>query len=247
MPRILVVDDEENIRFSFKKLLTSAGYEVVTAAHLIDARAILAANEFDVAVIDRILSDGQNGIDLVKYIRDVQPFCEPVLMSGYPTFSSAAETLQFETFAYLTKPVKQKKLCHVVGEAVRKSKAKKDSGHFKSVLQSIFHSSSNAIAVCDLSGRIRFINPSFTRIFGYDKEELRGKHIDYIPAWDKEKTESEIADLCMGKSVPERETQRLTKNVRLIDVTINQSLCRDSQGTATDILFIIRDITDKCG
>ena len=33
------------------------------------------------------------------------------------------------------------------------------------------------------------------------------KHIDYIPAWDREKTESEIADLYMEKSVPERETQ----------------------------------------
>ncbi|WDN89364.1 hypothetical protein BuS5_02332 [Desulfosarcina sp. BuS5] len=245
MPRILVVDDEENIRFSFKHFLTAAGYEVVTVTHPIDARAILSANEFDVAIIDRILSDGQNGIDLVKYIRAVQPFCEPVLMSGYPSFSSAAETLQFETFAYLAKPVKQEKLCRVVAEAVHKSKAKKNSGHFKSVLQSIFHSSPNAIAICDLSGRARFVNPSFTRIFGYDKKEVIGKHIDYIPAWDQQKTESEIADLRMEKFVPERETQRLTKNGQLIDVTINQSVCRDSQGKATDILFIIRDVTDK--
>ncbi len=245
MPRILIVDDEENIRFSFKQFLTAAGYEVVTAAHPIDARAILAANEFDVAVIDRILSDGQNGIDLVKYIRAVQPFCEPVLMSGYPTFSSAAETLQFDTFAYLRKPVKQEKLCSVVAEAVCKSSSKKDAGHFKDVLQSVFYSSPNAILICDLSGRARFVNPSFSRIFGYDKKEVTGKHIDYIPDWDHEKTESDIADLCMEKFVPERETQRLTKNGQLIDVTINQSICRDSQGKATDILFIIRDVTDK--
>ncbi len=245
MSRILIVDDEENIRFSYKNILTAAGYEVDVAAHLIDARAILKANEFDVAIIDRILADGQNGIDIVKYIREVQPFCEPVMMSGYPTFGSAAETLQFEGFAYLTKPVKQKELCEVVAKAVSKNKAKKDSGHSKNVFQSIFHSSPNAIAVCDLSGCTRFVNPSFIRIFGYDKEEITGKYIDYVPAWDQAKTESEIADLCMGKFVLERETQRLTKNGQLIDVTINQSVCRDSQGKATDILFIIRDVTDK--
>jgi DNA-binding NtrC family response regulator len=130
MPRIVVVDDEENIRFIFKKILTAAGHEVASAAHLIDARAIISANEFDVAIIDRILSDGHNGIELVEYIRAAHPFCEPILISGYKTSRSAAEALKFDTFAYLTKPVKQDKLCHVVAEAAGKSKAKKDSGQF---------------------------------------------------------------------------------------------------------------------
>lgn len=245
MPKILIVDDEENIRFAYKNILAAMGYEVAVAAHLIDAMAILAVNEFDVAIIDRILTDGQNGIDLVKYIRAVQPFCESILMSGYPTFSSAAKTLQLETFAYLTKPVKQKELCSVVAKAVHKSKEKKDSGHSMSVLKSIFYSFPNAIVVCDLSGRTRFVNPSFTSMFGYNKKEITGKHINYIPSWDQKKTESEIADLCMEKSVLERETQRLTKDGQLIDVTISQSVCRDDQGKATDILFVIRDITDK--
>ncbi len=134
MHRILVVDDEENIRFVFKKILTAAGYEVASAAHMIDARAIISANEFDVAVIDRILSDGQNGIDLVEYIRAAQPFCEPILMSGYQTSKSSAEALKFDTFAYLTKPVKPDQLCHIVAEAAGKSKAKKDSGQFNPYL-----------------------------------------------------------------------------------------------------------------
>ncbi|MBL0701437.1 MAG: response regulator [Desulfosarcina sp.] len=127
MSRILIVDDDENIRFVFKKILTAAGHEVVSAAHMIDARAILSANEFDVALIDRILSDGQNGFDLVKYIKAAQPFCEPILMSGYKTYRSAAEALRFDTLAYLAKPVKQDQLYHAVAEAADKSKAKKKS------------------------------------------------------------------------------------------------------------------------
>lgn len=126
MAKILVVDDEESIRFSFQKFLSNTKHEVTVAENIIDARAILSGNEFDVAVIDRILKDGQNGLDLVKHIRKVQPFCETILISAYPTFRSAAETLQYETFAYLTKPVKQEEICRVVEEAACRNKNKKE-------------------------------------------------------------------------------------------------------------------------
>lgn len=126
MAMILVVDDEESIRFSFQRFLSNAGHEVAVAENIIDARAILSGNEFDVAVIDRILQDGQNGLDLVKHIKKVQPFCEPILISAYPSFRSAAETLQYETFAYLTKPVKQEEICRVVEKAACRNKNKKE-------------------------------------------------------------------------------------------------------------------------
>ena len=120
MAKIFVVDDEECIRFSFSRMLTDAGHEVITTGHSIDAKAILAANEFDVAVIDRLLMGGETGLEVIKYIREMQPACETILVSGYPTRKSAAEALQYETFAYLNKPVKKEELCQVVKEAVRK-------------------------------------------------------------------------------------------------------------------------------
>ena len=120
MAKIFVVDDEESIRFSFNRILTNAGHEVIAAGHSTDAKAILAVNEFDVAVIDRILMGGETGLELIKYIKEVQPSCETILISGYPTRKSAAEALQYETFAYLNKPVKKEELCRVVEEAVLK-------------------------------------------------------------------------------------------------------------------------------
>ncbi|MBW2569380.1 MAG: PAS domain S-box protein, partial [Deltaproteobacteria bacterium] len=245
MAKILVVDDEESIRFSFQKFLSNAGHEVTVAENIIDARAILSDNEFDVAVIDRILKNGQNGLDLVKHIRKVQPFCEPILISAYPTFRSAAETLQYGTFAYLTKPVKQEEICRVVNEAANKSETKKNSGHYEKILQSFFDSSPNAIVICDLSCRIKFINPSFSRIFRYEKKEVIGRQITYMHGWNQKKTESDVADLLMEKPVPEKEIRTTTKNGQMIDVTISQSVCRNSKGEPTDILFIIRDVTAK--
>ena len=86
MPRVLIVDDEESIRFSYKKFLTDSGYDVAVTSHLLEAKALLPANEFAVAIVDRILGD-DNGMDLVKHIRKTQPFCEPILISAYPVLN----------------------------------------------------------------------------------------------------------------------------------------------------------------
>lgn len=69
-----------------------------------------------------------------------------------------------------------------------------------------FDFSPKAIVIYDLSGRATFVNPAFRRIFGYEKEEVLGKPIPYIPDSHLEVTESEIDDLLIGKRVLERQT-----------------------------------------
>lgn len=244
MARVLLVDDEESIRYSYRKFLTDAGYDVAVASRLEDAKALLFGNEFEVAIVDRLLG-ADNGLELVKHIREVQPFCEPILISGYPSFESASKTLQYDVFAYLTKPIYKKSLCETVDDAIRKNRIKKESRHRERVLQSLFDASPDAIVISDLSGRTKFVNPAFTRIFGYSKEELEGRAIPNVPEWDKEKTESERDALLKGRAVKERESQRLKKDGRAIDISITQSICRGRNGEPTDILSIVRDITDQ--
>jgi CheY-like chemotaxis protein len=97
MTRVLVVDDEDNIRVFFEKILTNAGDDVIKAAHLIDACGIPGSNQFDVAIIDRLLSP-HNSMDLIKHINKIQPFCTTILMSAFPNFESASERLKHDLF-----------------------------------------------------------------------------------------------------------------------------------------------------
>ncbi len=55
MTKVLIVDDEENIRFSFGSILNDAGYDVIKVGHFVEAKSIISANRFDVAIIDRLL------------------------------------------------------------------------------------------------------------------------------------------------------------------------------------------------
>ncbi len=244
MARILVVDDEESIRFSFRKILSRAGYDVIVAAHMIDAKAILPANEFEVAIIDRLL-ESYDGIDLIKHIKTVQPYCETILVSAYPTFKSASETLKLNAFAYLTKPVKKDELCQAVGEAVLKARSRRESRHREIVFQSLFDALPNAVVVRDLNRNVRFVNHAFTRMFGYAPGELGGKPMPNAAEWDEAVTMPGVGELPWETPVPERETRGRTKEGETMDVAVVHAPCNDENGEADDLLTIIRDISEN--
>jgi DNA-binding NtrC family response regulator len=125
MTKVLIVDDEEAVRFVFHRFLTDAGYEVSLAEHEIDARKILSADEFDVAIVDRILPGGMSGLDLREEIKRSQPGCEVIMISGLPIFEPADEIADEQDLTYLIKPVKKDEIMQAVREAAEKSKAKK--------------------------------------------------------------------------------------------------------------------------
>ena len=133
MTKIFIVDDEENIRFSFSTILTEAGYDVITAGHIIDAKAIISANQFDVAIVDRLLVS-DNGMEIIEYINEIQPFCTSILISAFPNFKSASEGYKHRLFAYLQKPVKKNELLSIVKAAAQNSKEKLKFNNFEQQL-----------------------------------------------------------------------------------------------------------------
>ncbi len=125
MTKVLVIDDEEAIRFVFQRFLSDAGYEVSLAAHENDARRILSAQEFDVAVVDRILPGGESGLEIIKEIRTSQPSCEVIMMSGMPLYKNSPESAETEFIEYLTKPIKKAEIVQAVKNAAEKRRIKK--------------------------------------------------------------------------------------------------------------------------
>lgn len=80
--RVLLLDDEENVRLSLAMLLEDEGYEVVEAASVPDARAVLAAPAgFDVVILDRRVGPDK-GTDLIPEIRRVAPAAAIIVLSG---------------------------------------------------------------------------------------------------------------------------------------------------------------------
>ena len=114
---VLLVDDEESVRFTLDRYLTDAGYEVNTASGLSEAYMNLRSKRFDVAIIDRMLTHGENGMDLVHYIRKKKPSCKTIMISAYPTVESEKEAEYFGAFIYLVKPVRKTAVLSAVAAA----------------------------------------------------------------------------------------------------------------------------------
>ncbi len=135
-----------------------------------------------------------------------------------------------------------------VEEALRQSEEKyrrlfEESKRAEELYRSLLNSSADAIVIYDLEGRVRFVNPSFTRTFGWTLEELVGRPIPFVPDFEKEKTMSEIQGGLSGSPPAVFETRRTTKDGRILNITISGSRYDDHEGAPAGILAILHDIT----
>ena len=101
--RILVVDDEENIRLTLEECFTSIGYEVVTASDGEDALQKFAPGKFD-CVISDLMMPSIDGIELLKRIRIQDSDVYFLMITGYPGIDSAVNAMKEGAYDYLTKP-----------------------------------------------------------------------------------------------------------------------------------------------
>jgi len=101
--RILVVDDERNIRSALRLCLEQAGSEVVEAATGEAALAALAQRPFDIAFVDLRLGQ-ESGMDLLPRLLAEDPNLDVVMVTAYATFDTAVEAIQRGARDYLPKP-----------------------------------------------------------------------------------------------------------------------------------------------
>jgi len=101
------------------------------------------------------------------------------------------------------------------------------------------------IMVLTKDGFVSYLNTGFTRVFGWTLEELEGKIIPFIPKGLKREITEKIHELFKAKFLPRHETKRLTKDGRVLDVSIRASFYSLSEGDDYGVISIIRDITEE--
>jgi len=116
--RILVVDDDENIRNTMKTILEDEGYIVDSAANGRDAIKRTEETAYNVALIDIRLPD-MEGVELLKLMRDAVPKTRKIMVTGYPSMQNAVAALNKNADAYLIKPVDIEKLLSTVKEQLQ--------------------------------------------------------------------------------------------------------------------------------
>lgn len=116
--RILVVDDDENIRKTMKAILEDEGYIVDLAATGSEAIQKTKEKAYNIALLDIRLPD-MEGVELLKLIKDTVPHTRKIMVTGYPSMQNAVAALNKNADAYLIKPVNVEKLLNTVKEQLR--------------------------------------------------------------------------------------------------------------------------------
>jgi DNA-binding NtrC family response regulator len=121
--RILVVDDEANIRALIDEILSEEGYDVTTAADAKQARAARKENEYDLVLLDIWMPD-TDGISLLKEWSDNGGAGTVVMMSGHGTVDTAVEATRLGAVDFIEKPVSLAKLLRTVEKALAMRRSK---------------------------------------------------------------------------------------------------------------------------
>ncbi len=116
--RVLVVDDDPDLRRLTARVLARAGYEVLTAAHGAAALEHLGQQSFN-AVLSDILMPDMDGVALLRNVRNLDLDVPVILMTGSPDLATAVQAVEYGALRYIAKPVAPETLREAVGQAVR--------------------------------------------------------------------------------------------------------------------------------
>lgn len=126
--RILVVDDEADIRSLLREILSDEGYEVEVAADAAQARALRARAVPDLVLLDIWMPD-VDGITLLReWSESTQADCPVVMMSGHGTVETAVEATRLGAFDFVEKPLSLAKLLRTVERALEAGRRRRGSG-----------------------------------------------------------------------------------------------------------------------
>ena len=117
--RILVVDDDENIRKVLAKILEDEGYTVESVGTAKEAIERTKRKFYNLALIDIRLPD-MEGVKLLTKIRDTTPKMRKIIITGYPTLRNAIEAVNKGADAYIVKPFDMDKALNVIKEQLKK-------------------------------------------------------------------------------------------------------------------------------
>jgi len=103
LSRILIVDDERNMRKILTANLAQDKHVITEAAGVAEARACLSASQFDAVITDQKMPDGE-GLNVLACARELDPTLSVVFLTAFATVELAVESMRQGAFDFITKP-----------------------------------------------------------------------------------------------------------------------------------------------
>jgi nitrogen regulation protein NR(I) len=129
MPRVLVVDDESDVHYSFERLFARKGIEILSATSGEEALECVDSDHIDLVLMD-IRMSGLSGLETLKRLKDRHPKIPVIIMTAYGSTQTAIESMKFGAYDYILKPFDVRKLESLVEQALSLSRTMHQVVHF---------------------------------------------------------------------------------------------------------------------
>jgi PAS domain S-box-containing protein len=240
--KILIIDDEEGIRFTFKKFLSAEDYYVATAKDYEEAMNFISEIDFDVIFADIILK-GKSGIDVLREIKDRKLISPVIMITGYPNIDTASEAVRLGAFDYIPKPVQKDNLFHCIDVALQHKSVIEEKEKYRTNLEAIFSGVKDAIISVDKDLTILEANEAAEKICGTTRDSIGIPITDIKLPCKGQCLESLKETIRTKKSVEVNRLECQTSNPGDQVVSVSTSPLLNQQGVFSGAIMVVKDET----
>lgn len=158
--KILVVDDDPNLRKTLADILRLKGYETAIASTGAEAVAAAEQDNISLALIDLMLPD-MPGLEVMARIKAISPLTEAIILTGYGSLDTAIKATAQGAFSYLLKPYQMDDLLWSIKHGVEHQQAQEEIRRLASFPK--LHPS--PVIELDSAGEVSYLNPAAERVF----------------------------------------------------------------------------------
>jgi len=135
MSKLLLIDDEEDVRYSFQRIFESPEIELATASSGEEGLKVIPKFKPDLVLMD-VRMGGMNGLETLRRIRAANPKLLVILMTAYGTTQTAIEAMKLGAYDYLLKPFDALKIKEIVANALKAARDMKQVVSYEPLLES---------------------------------------------------------------------------------------------------------------
>ena len=139
MNKLLLIDDEEDVRYSFRRIFHSPELEITTAASGEEGLSLIPKLQPDLVISDLRMATGLNGLETLRRIRQLDPKLPVILMTAYGTSQTAIEAMKLGAHDYLLKPFDMPRLKQTVFAALKAARDMKQVVSYQPLLETEDH------------------------------------------------------------------------------------------------------------
>lgn len=241
--KILVVDDQKEIRENLEKQLLAFGYQVHVAKNRMETDFLLKRYSFDIAILDIMLPDG-NGIEIYRDLKQKNDDVYAIMITGNATVENTIEALNEGVNAYMVKPFSNDQLRAHLIQANKTLELKAENVALFQEIQknrqfyeNLLNSTSEGILLVDLDFKIHYCNKAAIQLLNTPQEQLLQESLNqYLE--DGYKVLSHIyQQLTLGRTVAGYRVGIIVPDKKVIDAHLTADFLHDNLGRIEGLII----------